>query len=147
MESGISQASFFPSLVRNCAFTGTLFYLANRNMMIGKGKVHPRTGHEGPESSRGIVLLFLNLGARCGGWSTPRPCCFTPDKVPLPIIKEAGWASGTVWTGAENLGPHRHSIPRLFSPWRVAMPNELFRFLFRMMMVSYSYFFPVNIAR
>jgi hypothetical protein len=25
----------------------------------GKGKVHPRTGYEGPEGSRGIVLLFL----------------------------------------------------------------------------------------
>ena len=24
-----------------------------------KGKVHPRTGHEGPTGSRGIVLLFL----------------------------------------------------------------------------------------
>ena len=24
-----------------------------------KGKVHPRTGHEGPEESRGIALLFL----------------------------------------------------------------------------------------
>jgi hypothetical protein len=26
---------------------------------IGKGKVYPRTGHEGPEGSRGITLLFL----------------------------------------------------------------------------------------
>ena len=25
----------------------------------GKGKVHPRTGHEGPEWSRCIALLFL----------------------------------------------------------------------------------------
>jgi hypothetical protein len=25
----------------------------------GKGKVRPRTGHEGPEGSRGISLLFL----------------------------------------------------------------------------------------
>jgi len=25
----------------------------------GKGKVHPTTGHEGPEGSRGIALLFL----------------------------------------------------------------------------------------
>jgi hypothetical protein len=24
-----------------------------------KGKVHPRTGHEGTEGSRGIALLFL----------------------------------------------------------------------------------------
>ena len=25
----------------------------------GKGKVFPRTGHEGPEGSRGIAILFL----------------------------------------------------------------------------------------
>jgi hypothetical protein len=25
----------------------------------GKGKVHPRTRHEGPEGSRDIALLFL----------------------------------------------------------------------------------------
>jgi len=25
----------------------------------GKGKVHPRTGHEGSEGSRDIALLFL----------------------------------------------------------------------------------------
>ena len=24
-----------------------------------KGKAHPRTGHEGPEGSKGIALLFL----------------------------------------------------------------------------------------
>jgi len=32
----------------------------------------------------------------------PRPL-FTHVKDPVPIVQEAGWASGTVWTGAENL--------------------------------------------
>jgi len=30
--------------------------------------------------STGIALLFLNLGARWDGWSTPRPVRFTPGK-------------------------------------------------------------------
>jgi len=33
-----------------------------RNMTCkgkGRGKGHPRTGHEGPKGSRGIALLFL----------------------------------------------------------------------------------------
>ena len=34
----------------------------------------------------------------------PRPL-FTPGKDPVPIVQEAGWAPGTVWTGAENLDP------------------------------------------
>jgi hypothetical protein len=28
-----------------------------------------------------------------------------PGKDPIPIVQEAGWASGPVWTGAENLAP------------------------------------------
>jgi hypothetical protein len=30
---------------------------------------------------------------------------FTPGKVPVPIVQEAGWAPRPVWTGAENLAP------------------------------------------
>ena len=40
-----------------------------------------------------------------GGWSAPRPGRFTPEKDPVPIVREAGWAPGPVWTGAENLAP------------------------------------------
>ena len=32
----------------------------------------------------------------------PRPY-LTPGKDPVPIVQEAGWASGSVWTGVENL--------------------------------------------
>jgi hypothetical protein len=34
----------------------------------------------------------------------PRPHLF-PRKDPIPVVQEAGWASGPVWTGAENLVP------------------------------------------
>jgi hypothetical protein len=40
-----------------------------------------------------------------GGWLAPRPGRFTPGKYPVPIAKEAGWASGSVWTCAKNLAP------------------------------------------
>jgi hypothetical protein len=30
---------------------------------------------------------------------------FTPGKDPVPIIQEAEWVPGPVWTGAENLAP------------------------------------------
>ena len=33
------------------------------------------------------------------------PAAFTSGKEPLPIVQEAGWAPGPVWTGAENLAP------------------------------------------
>ena len=33
------------------------------------------------------------------------PATLTPRKDPVPIVQEAGWASGLIWTGAENLTP------------------------------------------
>ena len=30
---------------------------------------------------------------------------FTPEKDPVPVVQEAGWAPGPVWTSAENLTP------------------------------------------
>ena len=60
---------------------------------------------------RGIALLFHDCGTR-RRWvvsSTPRPH-FTPRKDPVPILQEAGWAPGPVWTG-EKSRPHRDSIP------------------------------------
>ena len=35
---------------------------------------------------------------------TPRPL-FTPGKDPVPIVQEAGWVPGQVWTGAEKSHP------------------------------------------
>ena len=36
--------------------------------------------------------------------STPRPH-FTPGKDPVPIVQEAGWAPGPVWTGGKSRPP------------------------------------------
>ena len=44
-------------------------------------------------------------GSTRRGWGisvTPRPL-FTPGKDPVPIVQEAGWAPGPVWTGVENV--------------------------------------------
>jgi len=60
---------------------------------------------------RGIALFFHNRGTR-RGWvvsSTPRPQ-FTPENDTVPILQEAGWAPGPVWTGGKS-HPNRDSIP------------------------------------
>jgi hypothetical protein len=41
------------------------------------------------------------------------PAAFTPGKDPVPIVQEAGWAPGQVWTGAENLAPTAIRSPDL----------------------------------
>jgi len=64
-----------------------------------------RTGHRG---NRGIALLFLDHSIRRGwGVSVTTQPLFTPGEDPVPIVLEAGWAPGPVWTGAENLAPTR----------------------------------------
>ena len=62
------------------------------------------TGRRAHSRSRGIALLFLDHGTRrwWGVSVTPRPL-FTPGKDPVPVVQEAGWAPGPVWTGAGNL--------------------------------------------
>jgi hypothetical protein len=60
---------------------------------------------------RGIALLFHDCGTR-RAWvvsSTPWPH-FTPGKEPVPILQEAGWAPGPVWTCGKSCR-HQDSIP------------------------------------
>ena len=75
---------------------------------------------------RVIALLFHDRGTR-RGWvvsSTPRPQ-FTPGKDPVPILQEAGWAPGPVWTDAENLAPPGFD-PQTTQPGSsAAIPTEL----------------------
>ena len=54
------------------------------------------------------------------------PAALSPGKDPVPIVQEAGWAPGPVWTGAENLArtgirspdrpAHSQSLNRLCYP-------------------------------
>ena len=59
---------------------------------------------------------LINLSTRWGGWSLPHPCHFRYGKDLVHIVHEAGWTSGLVWMGAENLAStsHQGSNPRLF---------------------------------
>jgi len=80
---------------------------------------------------RGIALLFHDCGTR-RRWvnsSTPRPH-FTPGKDSVPILQEAGWAPGPVWTGRKS-HPHQDSIPdcpaRSQSLYRLSYPTHNLR--------------------
>ena len=74
-----------------------------------------------------------------GGWSAPRPGSYTPGKDPVPIVQEAGWAPGPVWTGAENLAP-----TGIRSAYRPARSESLYRLSYRgppgLHMLSYILF-------
>ena len=66
---------------------------------------------------------FFNLGAR-RGWvvnATPR-LLYPLERDPVPSVQEAGWYSGPVWTGAENL-----ASMEIRSPDRPAPSESLYR--------------------
>jgi hypothetical protein len=72
----------------------------------GKGKVYPITGHQGPRGGVEVKLFSFSTSAlEEGGWSEPCPGHFNPGKDPVPIVQDAGWAPGPVWTCAKNLAP------------------------------------------
>ena len=90
-----------------------------------------RTAHTG---SKGIALLFLYHDTR-KGWgviATPRPL-FTPGKGSVPIVQEAGWAPGPIWTGAENLAPTGIRSPdrpsRSQSLYRLRYPAHIYAYV------------------
>jgi len=65
---------------------------------------------------RVIAVLFHDRGIR-RGWvvsSMPRPH-FTPRKDPVPIVQEAGWATGPVWTGGDPTGIRSRTVQPVVS--------------------------------
>ena len=85
--------------------------------------IHPGRVHEGPKGEyRYSSTLSLTTALDGGRWSTPRPNSVTPGKDPVPIVQEAGWAPGPVWTGAENL-----AATGIRSPDRPACSESLYR--------------------
>ena len=47
--------------------------------------------------------LSLTTALGGGGWSATRPGRFTHGKDPVPVVQDARWAPGPIWTGTANL--------------------------------------------
>jgi hypothetical protein len=82
-----------------------------------KGKVHPRTGHEGPEGEQRYSPTLSLTSALDGGWvvkATARPLC---PRERHGTHYTGGWVGPRA--GLDGCGksrPHRDSIPRQSSP-------------------------------
>ena len=79
---------------------------------------------------RGIALLFLTAALEGGESSAARPGrTLPPEKETVPILQDAGWAPGPVWTGGKSR-PHRDSIldrlARSQSLYRLSYPAHSF---------------------
>ena len=65
------------------------------------------------------------------------PAALDPVKDPVPIVQEAGWAPGPVWTGEENFATPPTGIR---SPDRPARSQSLYRLSYP---AHYSRYFEV----
>ena len=103
--------------------------MSSISVIASNGKLISKQPRLWPRGSRGIALLFQDLGTR-RGWvvsSTPRPR-FTPGKNPVPIVQEARWAPGPVWTGEKSRPPPGFD-PRTVQPvaqslYRLSYPTH-----------------------
>jgi hypothetical protein len=81
------------------------------------------SGHEDPKGKQMCGSSFsLTSSLNGGGWSTPRTDRLTLRKDPVPILQEAGWAPGPVWTGTE-----KSTLTGIRFPDRPARSESLYR--------------------
>jgi hypothetical protein len=67
------------------------------------------------KAQRGVEVLhysFLTSAQDVGEWSKCHaPAALPLGRDPVPVIQEAGWTTGPVWTSAENLATIRTRFP------------------------------------
>jgi hypothetical protein len=90
--------------------------LSEPTFAVGKGKGHPRTGHEGPEGEyRYSSILSLTTELDGVGGQRHSLAALPPGKTRYPLYRRLGGPQGWSWTGKENLAPHRDSISGPYS--------------------------------
>jgi hypothetical protein len=108
----------------NCLTLSLLSY-------IYEGKVHY---NRPPRAFLFYISYFKNGGIGGGGWSAPRPGRFAPGKDTVPIIQEAGWVPGPVWTCAKNLASTRIRFldrpARSQSLYRLSYPPHIYIYIY-----------------
>jgi hypothetical protein len=89
-----------------------------------KVKVRPVTGPAGPRGEWRYRSTHSWTSAQGGnGVASPMPQPLYPwERNPVPIVQEAGWAPGLVWTAVENL-----ASTRIWSPDRPAHSESLYQ--------------------
>jgi hypothetical protein len=102
--------------------TFSLMLMQNLYCLWNNCKCHPHKTLQGRwHGRRGAALCMLNLGAG-RAWVVNTTCQnrFAPREwFPAPVLLDAGWAPGPVWTGVEE------DKFFAFTPQRVAIPTAL----------------------
>ena len=102
------------------------WYWPSYKVKIKVTPLHAYTGKVGRR--RYSCNSFWTSALEWGGWQHHAPASLPPGKDPVPIVQEAGWASGTVWTGTESFSPSGIQTPdreaRSESLYRLSYPGQ-----------------------
>ena len=103
----------FPTFWYNCYYftwSDTYFIrletlLINHPSYKDKRKVHPRTGHEGPEGEYMYSSTLTLTSALGGGWvvNATSQKLYSRERDQVPIVQGAGWAPERVWIYTVNI--------------------------------------------
>jgi hypothetical protein len=80
-------------------------------LLIKKGNQSRYRPEQAQKLDRCIALPFRDLGARRGCVVSIMRWLIHPGKEPVPILKDAGWVPGPIWTCAKKSRPHREFFP------------------------------------
>ena len=91
-----SSNYYIPSIFEHCLIAHVHFFVSCISSSIWKGKVHPRTGHEGPKGEQRYSSTLSLTSALDGGCqSLPHPGHFFPGKETLyPLYRRLGGPQG-----------------------------------------------------
>jgi hypothetical protein len=101
---------------RNCTLNVFLFNVKNLNDCKGKGKIRPRTIHEGPEAEnryRSTLSLTSTLDGEGGHRYTP--AALPPGKTRYPLYRRLGGSKGR-YGRAQEISPPPGFDPRTVQP-------------------------------
>ena len=92
-----------------------------------KGKVHPRTGNEGPEEEQRYSSTIPVTATLDWGVVMAMPRSLYPrERDAVPIVQEDGWAPGPVRPSVQNL-----ALTEIRSPDRPTRNQSLYRLHYR----------------
>jgi hypothetical protein len=80
------------------------YIISCKNIYVGKGKPHTKTGHEGPEREyRYTSILSITLALDGVDEQHHDPVAIHRERDMVYIVQKAVWAPELVWTSAKNL--------------------------------------------
>jgi hypothetical protein len=105
----VQGSTYFPKCYSHLKFLGARMVTSE----LSTDKVHPRTGHDGPEEQTYSSTLYSTSALDRSGWSVPRPRRFNHGRESrYPLYRRLGGPQSRSARVRKTSPPYWDSIPR-----------------------------------